>query len=458
MKLNATALLSIAVLCAASTATATLKKELYPYVKSLEPAEAPAAASRFGAFDLDEDIFRVLDRSLSNLRILDGNGVEVPFLIRTKTGDRTVEERNRVPFKKLSFVELPENRIEIELERDSAEHYRACRISSVEISSALRNFEKHISLWHSSDRTHWELLAEERPIFDYSRYIDIRNSVVVFPESDARYIRLRIANITEKQQSPFTRFQRTLKGGESVSTTESFSVTHADFKIDAVTFFERVTRSVPGKAVVTPYTAAEFSVREEDKKSVVSFKTAGAPLSELRPDIPSSFFHRRYALDTSADGRKWTPLQSGVISCAGGEPASGDGRSIPLTRPHRAAHWRIVIHNEDSPALEIRGVRAEGAVHEALFYCNPAMTYRVLYGGRQVTTPLYDISRVLPKAQEIAIAPFTPGAQRHNPVFSERPRSALFLSSRTVMVGAVLLLVAALAWLIARTAKSIGAE
>jgi hypothetical protein len=447
--------LSITTLFLCAPARAEVRQERYPFAKALAPADAAASAARFGAFVLDEEIFGALNSRRSNLRIIDGTGAEVPFLIRTQTGERTVEELNRVPFKKLSFAELPDNRIEIELERDPSDLYRTSQISSAEIASSLRNFEKFVSLWHSRDRTSWELLAEERPIFDYSRYIDIRNSLVAFPQSDARYIRLRIANITEQRQSPFTHYKRTLKAGEAVATTESFSLTHAEFKIDAVTFFERVTRSVPGRSVVTTYNAADFSLREEEKKSIVSFTTARVPLSEIRPDIGSAFFHRRYSLDTSADGKRWTTLQSGTISCAGPQSAGSGARVIRLARPHRAAHWRIVIHNEDSPALEIRGVETAGDVHEAVFYCNPAMQYRVLYGAGDATTPVYDIGRVLAQAQIREILPFTAGAQTDNPRFTEGPRRAFALSSRTVMVGAVILMVAVLAWLIAQTVRKI---
>ena len=355
MKRSTIALLSM-VLTVLSNATAEVQPELHPYAKQLEPAGDASADSRFGACAIDEDIYAVLNGDQSNLRIVDDKGTEVPFLIRTKTGDRTIEQSNPIPYEKLSFGKPAENAIEIELRRSSDQRFLNRKASTVVLASGLRHFEKHVSVYCGNDGIKWMLLAENKPIFDYSRFIDIRNSRVSFPPADAEFFKLHISNISEKQDSPYTRLSRTMHAGTESSSTESTSFTRADFKIDEITFYETTKRTVKGKVLPQSYKASNFSITEEDKQSLVTFATANTPLTAISLLTPDSLFHRGFTLDNSDDGKSWRRIQAGTISCAGEGSEARESRVIKLPRAMRASFWRVAIQNNDSPPLDISGV------------------------------------------------------------------------------------------------------
>lgn len=439
----------------AFTASAEIKSELYPFAKELTRTETAALSPRFGTFEITEDIYQVLNREQSNLRIIDSNGIETPFLIRTKTGERPVDEYKSIPFKKLSFNKLPDNQIEIEMEKDSGKDYHNRKVSCINISSSMQNFEKNVTIWSSGNRTDWTLLAGNRPIFDYSKFIDIRNSRVSFPPTDTNYFRIRISNISEKQESPFTHLSSTIKSGAEISATQSSSFTRADFRIDEITFYEKTTRTVKDEPVRQIYKASDFSVNEKKQETLITFSTEKAPITKINLLISTPFFHRRFTAETSDDGKTWRTVHTGVISCASTDSDTADNRSITLPCATRATQWRITINNNDSPPLGITGLEVEGETREVIFYCDKSGIYRTIYGAEASTRPVYDIVQVLPQAEKNGFVSYSAGIQQNNPDYRAKPHSLFFLSRHTIMTIAVILMIVVLGWLIARTVKNI---
>ena len=448
-------LLTTIFLATLSSAIAKVNKELYPYSKELQQMEEGENNSRFGTFDIDEELYNELNKTETNLRIIDADDKEVPFLIRTKKGTRTVEQQKAIPYNNLSFNKLPDNRIEIELERDPAKRYSKSEISSINISSDQRNFEKNVSIWSSDDRSEWKRLTENKPIFDYSRFIDIRNSRISFPKTKAKYLKLQISNISEKHDSPFTRLRRTKQFGKEVSSTESLSFTRADFKIDKVTLYEKTSRTVKDKTIQQSYTASDFAIAEIDKNSVITFSTKKAPITKISIPATTPYFHRQYRVETSKDNKSWKHTYSGIISRVSDNPDSQKNQAIHLPCATRAKHYRITITNHDSPPLEISGVRLEGETREIIFYRNGQNTYNLIYGADKSIKPVYDINQVLNRTGETKICNYKAGEQSNNPAYDTKaPRKAL-LSRRTIMTIAVVLMIAALGWVIAQTVRKI---
>lgn len=438
-----------------TTAMAEVNRELHPFAKNLELCKNTKTGSHFGSFEVDEEIFRQLNKQESNLRMIDSTGVETPFLLRTKKGERKVVQQTAIPFEKLSFNKLPDNQIEIELKKNDAARYKASKVSSVNIASGIKNFEKHVSIWCSDDRSSWQLIAENKPIFDYTRYIDIRNNRVLFPPTDAQYFRLQISNISEKQESPYTRLSRTVSSGKELSATESSSFTRSDFKINEVAFYEKSTRVIKSGILKQPYTSSDFNITEEKKNNLITFSTASPPVTKIELVSSTPYFFRRFIVEVSDDSKTWKVVHSGIISCVNEEPDARIERAITLPRPIRAADWRITIHNNDSPPLDISGIKLEGETREIVFYRDQAKTYRLLYGAEESKKPLYDIAQVISRTESEATAQYTVGQQNRNPDYSETKKRKSLLSRRTIMTIAIILMIAALGWLIAQTVKNI---
>ena len=438
-----------------SVILAEIKPDIHPFVKELTLNKEIVNTSNFGSFEVDEEIFSSLNSKESNLRIIDSDDTEVPFLLRTKKGERAITRERPIPFKKLSFKKLPDNRIEIELCKESDNRYNNTKLSSVELSSNIKNFEKHVSIWSSENRSDWKQIAKDKAIFDYSKFINIRNSHVSFSSSPARYFKIRISNISEKQQSPFTRLSRTMQKGAELSSVESSSFTRTDFKINEITFYEKTTDIVKGKILKQPYTSSEFSMNELDENSLINFVTRKAPITKITLLTTTPFFYRHLTLQTSSDGKTWRTAHTGVISSVNTDNESKKDQSIHLQRPIRSANYRISIRNNDSPPLAITDIELEGETREVVFYCDTAKSYRAIYGAEEASTPIYDIAEVLTRTASENTAQYSAAPQAENPGFSVIRKHKSLLSHRTIMTIAVILMIAALGWLIAQTVKNI---
>lgn len=125
--------------------------------------------------------------------------------------------------------------------------------------------------------------------------------------------------------------------------------------------------------------------------------------------------------------------------------------TIRFDRPQRYQRYRIVIRNLDNPALNVYGVSAEGEVHEAFFFCDPNHQYRLLYGATEMEPPRYDIADVLDKTVVSGVGVCALGAEEKNPSVNAASKGIVqqVVTSRRLLVGAMLLMVCTLIWLIA---------
>jgi hypothetical protein len=453
MKLRHTTFILTSLL--AGTMHASMQSADYPYEKALKLQAGSNPTVRFGSFTADEELFENLTPRNDNLRIIDSNDTETPFLMRVKKGEReTVHERS-VPFEKLSFKKLPDNRIGIVIKNTDKRNFKT-PLQSIVLSTSIKNYEKNVSVYSSNDQQNWKLITGRKPIFDYSKYINIRNSRISFKATTARYFKIEISNITEKQESPFTRLTRETRAGKEFSAIESSTFTRTDFKINEIYVYEKTTRLIKDKVLKRTYTSSNFQNTTEDKQSLITFSTANTPITSINLKTETPYYYRRYTLETSSDAKSWKYAHSGVISSVNNNPDSKKQRAITIPHPIRAIHYRITIQNNDSPPLDISGVELEGETQEIVFYCDQDKDYRVIYGAEQIKAPIYDIAHVLTQTKSDATATYKAEEQSANPEYGNDKRRSFFLSRKTIMIIAVFLMIIVLGWLIAKTAKSIG--
>lgn len=447
-------LITLLTLLFAGTLHAAMQSGDFPYTQELELQSGSNTIVRFGSFVINEALFNELNPQATNLRVMDHDGIETPFLMRTKKGERTVTQERAVPFEKLSFKKLPDNQIEIVVQNKDQRNFNK-PLQSIVLTSEIKNFEKHINLYSSDDQQEWKLIAERKSIFDYSQYIDIRNNRVTFAPTVARYFKIIISNITEKHESPFTTLTRETRGGQEFSAVESSSFTRADFRINEIHLYERITTIIKDKTLKQPCTLFDLKIASKDKTTLVSFGTFKTPVAGITLRITTPYYHRRFVLETSADAKSWSSAYSGIVSSINTDAASDEQRTIQLPHTFRAAHYRITVQDHDSPPLEITGVELEAEIHEVLFYCDQVNSYRVIYGALEADRPVYDIGEVLSQIKSEATALYLAGPQQPNPDYGAKTGWNTHLSRRTIMTVAVILMIAALGWVIAKTAGSI---
>ena len=91
---------------------------------------------------LDSDVYEGTREGFADLRVLDGQGAEVPYLLEKVGQTRTVRVRRITPAKDVSLRELPEGGLEIQASEDP----KAPPADGVSLITALVNYRQRIEV------------------------------------------------------------------------------------------------------------------------------------------------------------------------------------------------------------------------------------------------------------------------------------------------------------------------
>lgn len=392
----ATSLLSFATTAAAARADLKFAKPLT--LPALDKEELIAAP-------LDSDVYAATRDGLPDVRILDAHDVEVPFVLRKAMSQKEETVRatwtaHRAP----SAKPLPNDGLEITLELDREEPMP----SGLRLVSPLVNFEQHARVEYSPDGNRWEPLVEDGLIFDYSRYIDVRQDTIAWTtpadarrseplaaDAPLRRIRITIENVTQDQESQLMELTRRLRGGED---TERLTIERRPFRIERIEFLRDDVRPRVTGEQLEAYSLTAFEVTNDPdaKKTVITVDSRRDPLTELTVVSDARNFSRAAMVEierSQGPGLAWRTIGSGRLSNIDFHNLDRANLTIPLTET-RQPRYRLVIENRDSPPLEITGLKARGPIYELVFLAQPKTAYRLAYGGSNVDSPDYDTAAI----------------------------------------------------------------
>lgn len=424
----------------------------FPFYRELQP---PAdGTGDVASVVLDRPIYAAADGPRVCLRIGDQDNREVPFHVRAKTPTKSALRETAFPAEVLSFRELPDNRAEIVARREARQPVPA----GLRIRTAQRNFEKAVTVSGSADRERWTILAEAVPIFDYSRFIDVRSDRVACAPRDFSFYKIELANIMENRDSPLTEIIRRRAGGTEIETTEINAFRKEPFRMDRLEFLAQQEIAQAGEIETREEAVREWiAVPDAQRRQTrVTFNAAGQPLVALTLETQESNFSRPVdvaAAETS--NGPWTDLAAGRISRVDAGKVHQQALTISLNGERRYRHYRIVIDNQDNPPLTILGLRARENLYEALFFPKPGCRYRLYYGGSGVPAPSYDTATVLTAILPGATAAWSLGDEQKNPGFKPGARSSF--NSKRLLIAAIVLMVGVLAWAMFRITKQVDA-
>jgi hypothetical protein len=427
----------------------------FRYTKSLQP---PAeTAHEVASFEIDEEIYRDVGDLQAGLRLYAADGAELPFIVRRKEKRRTVVKDKTLGAKLDSFKKRPDGSVEIRVSRQRADP----PVDALSFVTQLRNFEKQVSVYGDRGNGDWELLAENQPIFDYSRYLDLWNTRVALKRSGHVRFRVEVSAIEESQQSPLVRIVRDSRGGEAFGEQEHLSFKRVDFRIEGIGLVSRVEETRAAGPALRDYTVGDLIVAadEETRETVVVLETARTPLTELTVETESVNFKRAVIVEASdtADEDDWRRVTSASIAKIAVGSFRRDERRILLGGVRRFRRYRLRVRNENSPPIAIDAVRARGEIREGIFFVPEGDVPDVHFGGGDVPRPTYDIAGVLGQVPFADTDEYELGARQDNALFSSETRREP-IDTKVFLVIAILATVAILGWLIARTSGKLQPE
>lgn len=415
----------------------------------------PERHNEVGRFYLDAGVFALADERLANLRLFDDAGTETPFLTRPSIPVRLVTRR--VIFNEAASVKtfkvLPDNRVELTLDRAPQDP----QVAEIRIESSVRNFEKLVSAYGSTDGLTWTLVAENEPIYDYSRFVDVRKDGIPVKPGDYTHYRLVLSNITERKDSPLVQLVRQTRGGDSETETTSFL--REPFRMERVLLVaeREETRSEPAAVETARFAAQGWTVatNARDRTTVITLSPGGRPVTALTLQTDEENFSRAVQVDGRRVGsvESWQPLGAGRLT----RIHAGRIRQEVLTLAipeSRCTELRLTIANNDNPPLAVKGVELCETRYEALFFPKAGRRYTLACGGQGFDLPQYDVSAVLAPVPSGAADLWTLEAGPAGAVAGPKPACC---SSRTALTIALVVMATVLAVVVARLARHVDA-
>jgi len=387
------------------------------------------------------------------LRLFNGDKREVPFRWALRTTERTASVDTEWSAVAMSLRELPGNALEVTVRRDLSNPVPAL----IRFRTLQHNFEKQVTVSGSRDGTTWTLIGGPAPIYDYARYLDVRQDRVALAAGDYEWFKILLENIAEYRNSPIqTLIQNTGAAGEK-SRTEIQTWQRELFRVDRILFVERQERLLPGEPDLAddPLPRRTLTQAAEPKRTVLSIETGRRPLRGVCLQTPSVNFSRAVTVEAAEDAlaNAWSPLGHGTVHRIHVGSVREEQLWIPFERETRAQHIRILIENADNPPLNITGMVGRASVYTLAFFPETGGGYKLFYGAERLAPPTYDVARVLKADPWHVGTPWELGAEAVNPGYqTDRFR---FGDGKTLLKAVLLLMAALLLVIVARMVRKL---
>lgn len=398
------------------------------------------------AVPLDSAVYEATADGLPDMRLRDGQGGAVPYLVRQAESTRAVVRQKVWTARRPEARPLEGGGLEITFHLADEDP----QPKGLTIVTELRNFEQRVRVFSSAIGDLWEPLGEETLIFDYSRYMDVRKDQVPLPDTTHRRFRIVIDDITAEQESELLSLTRQLQGQEETGREERVTILRRPFHIQRIDLWGlvREERSVKKKS---EYPLSDMTVQQqpERQQTVIEVKSGREPLTSIELQTPARNFSRRAAVEVEEKHgvqSSWRTIGSGTLSRIDFKSLQQENLEIAFPESRRES-YRFVIDNRDSPPLKVTGLKAEGNVYEVVFLASRDTGYRLVYGSPDAGPPQYDtaaITQVLGEGfqpTQAELGPLTP-AQGQPAAF----RWADLLNNRPLLFSVIALLVVLLGW------------
>jgi len=423
---------------------------------SKELDRGAATGEEILAVTLDSDIYAATRDGYPDLRIVDDRGATVPYVLEPVAERRTTQVRQPCASKVVSLKVDEGKGLEIVVELDE----KAPRATGATIRTPLADYERRVRVYGSQTGVDWAPLVSEAVIFDYSRFMDVRNRDVVIPANDYRRFKLMVEHEVDDRESPLRELIRGQVEGKKDAQVEITQALRRPFRIDGVDLWRTVETDRESKAETFAYPTVGLQVEPDPKKQVsrVEVQSRREPLTRLSLSTSSRNFSRRATvLIPVQQGVRtdWVEIGRGTLSLI--QFRAFRQAELKVEFPEqRQERYQLVIENADNPPLEVTGVTAEGTGYRLVFLGTEGRTYRVDYGSEAAEAPRYDTVAVLASLHK-GFQPVTVklGPQIANPGYKTTHGWRDILNSTVFLVLAIVVMVLVLAWALFRAGQRI---
>ncbi len=343
------------------TAAAADGEPAFRFRKEIELGQADGA--EIIAVALDSDVYAATRDGYPDLRIVDDSGTTVPYL-RETIGKKRINQVREGCASKLVSLHVDEGKgLEIVVALDA----KAPSGGGLTIQTPLVDYEHRVSVFGSNSGTDWTPLVTDGVIFDYSRFMDIRNRDVTLSANEYRQFKIVVSQELDDRESPLReliRGRQESKDGKKETRTEITRNVRTPFRIVRVDVWRTVETPGATEAEVFPYPTAGFRVENDVKEKIsrVEIDSRREPLTRISFTTSSRNFSREaHVLVPAVQGARTDWVNVGHGTAVNVQFRAFHRAELNVEFPEqRYEHYRLEIENADNPPLEITGIDAQG--------------------------------------------------------------------------------------------------
>ncbi len=332
---------------------------------------APALAE----IRLDAAVLADTRTGFPDLRLFDDRYREIPFLV-----EPLVEPRERIVRQPVAahvgvIYELSGNRFEIRCDLDPGEPMA----NAVEIRTPLRDFIRTVRIAGSADGQFWQALAEAE-IYDYSRFLDFRRTVVSLPTNDCRSFQIEVSSVAADRAEPFAR----LVEADGQEPERAETMRQAPFQIGSIVFWQTAADGTENEPVLQEWPPADVETTRYPAARTTEFllATRRAPLTQVELESPVSDFNRLVTVQVP-NGERWRTVADGIISRISVPEFATNALAVRFPE-QRAERLRVVVQHANERAVKFSGIRAFGPSYRLVWIAEPGARYRLACGAELV--------------------------------------------------------------------------
>ncbi len=412
--------------------------EKWEYVSQINLTEC---RGEYAEFDVTPQVYNSAKSDLSDIRIIDSAGQQIPFLV-ISPGD-VVRRQKYSP----DIINRTINETQCSLL--TLDFGRLVIKDTLVIETSGGNFRRAVMVEGSNDNVNFFILVKRAFVFAVDYREDSRFSTVEMPPNDYRYLRITVEPMTEEKNAPV---------------------------IDAVRVYK--SNDQPVKRTPVEIKLVKQSQESKEKISVYEYDLGyrNIPVSELNFQIDDDTFYRYITIEgrdaatkkvklDSEDNRQrfreveqnWMHITCGTVyKYTSTEQRQKTTISISPERA-RYRYLRIKVKNYDDKPLSIVQVKADMTADRVVFVCPEDLKASLYIGNNLADKPQYDLARQIENPAEVKAAAAALGSLDNNPIFSKAmPQLPWTERHKSLLIAIMAVMVLVLGWFIMKSFKSIG--
>lgn len=344
----------------------------------------PQGAKGLMSVQLNDEVFSHANTSLSDLRVIDNNQGEVPYVVkrlneitRVDTFTPRIFNLSSVPGKDTSFI------VDLGPRQIVPVHNSITLL----FAYGTKNFRRQVEIEgaDSIDTKAWRVLNDKQNIYDYTLEFHAADTTVRYPDSAYRYLRV---TISDGNLPPLA--------VNGVQAQRSFQRNAKTMTYQALSHQENLARST---------------------EVVADLGKQGLFTNRASLTITGSNFERPVRVFGSNDAKAWHHLGGDSIYQYNTPEFVGSKSTIDYQETDDR-YIKFIIENGDSPAITIQSATMEGVARIISFLGTPGHTYTLYYGSPLALVPQYDFESIYRYFDESTPIFGSLGVQKDNPSFA----------------------------------------